>query len=535
MKRRDFLAATAASANLLACRRKPEFPFPGELVGPDLPLGHWLRGGAFPDPDYFEPISTLIVGGGVAGLSAAWRLAGAGLDDVRILELELEPGGTSRSGRNHVSPFPWAAHYLPVPDRGNHAVLRLLKECGVVEGFNAKGDPLFAEEATVRAPEERIFAYGQWWEGLYLRAGASLEDERQYRTFFHEVDRWAAFRDAKGRPAFSIPRSRCSDAPGARALDALSFAAWLDVQGLVSPRLRWLLDYACRDDYGSRLETTSAWAGLFYFAARKQGPGEDSRPLLTWPQGNGFLIEHLLKACGDQLRCGVMATAIRPDEGGLLVSAWDTVNQRRTGWRAKRVIFAGPQHVARHVIEGFQTARPVASRIHNAPWMVANLTLRARPKEPTFPLAWDNVLRDSEALGYVVATHQSLRDHGPTVWTWYRPFAGADCDAERARLRALDWPACARMVMNDLRPAHPDLEGLVARLDVMRWGHAMVRPEPGLLWDPEFLALSRPFGGIHFAHTELSGLALFEEAQDHGIRAAEEVLVALGHPSGSWR
>jgi len=535
MKRRDFLAATAASANLLACRRKPEFPFPGELVGPDLPLGHWLRGGAFPDPDYFEPISTLIVGGGVAGLSAAWRLAGAGLDDVRILELELEPGGTSRSGRNHVSPFPWAAHYLPVPDRGNHAVLRLLKECGVVEGFNAKGEPLFAEEATVRAPEERIFAYGQWWEGLYLRAGASLEDERQYRTFFHEVDRWAAFRDAKGRPAFSIPRSRCSDAPGARALDALSFAAWLDVQGLVSPRLRWLLDYACRDDYGSRLETTSAWAGLFYFAARKQGPGEDSRPLLTWPQGNGFLIEHLLKACGDQLRCGVMATAIRPDEGGLLVSAWDTVNQRRTGWRAKRVIFAGPQHVARHVIEGFQTARPVASRIHNAPWMVANLTLRARPKEPTFPLAWDNVLRDSEALGYVVATHQSLRDHGPTVWTWYRPFAGADCDAERARLRALDWPACARMVMNDLRPAHPDLEGLVARLDVMRWGHAMVRPEPGLLWDPEFLALSRPFGGIHFAHTELSGLALFEEAQDHGIRAAEEVLVALGHPSGSWR
>ncbi|HEX4844666.1 MAG TPA: hypothetical protein VFV26_00515, partial [Geothrix sp.] len=165
----------------------------------------------------------------------------------------------------------------------------------------------------------------------------------------------------------------------------------------------------------------------------------------------------------------------------------------------------------------------------------ANLTLRARPKEPTFPLAWDNVLRDSDALGYVAATHQSLKDHGPTVWTWYRPFAGADCDAERARLRALDWPACARMVMDDLRPAHPDLEGLVARLDVMRWGHAMVRPEPGLLWDPALLALSRPFGGIHFAHTELSGLALFEEAQDHGLRAAEEALAALGHRGATWR
>jgi hypothetical protein len=187
------------------------------------------------------------------------------------------------------------------------------------------------------------------------------------------------------------------------------------------------------------------------------------------------------------------------------------------------------------VIEGFSTTRPASTRIRNAPWLVANLTLRARPKESTFPLAWDNVLRDSEALGYVVATHQSLRDHGPTVLTWYRPFAGSDCDAERARLRALDWPACARMVMDDLRPAHPDLEGLVARLDVMRWGHAMVRPAPGLIWDPEILALAKPFGGIHFAHTELSGLALFEEAQDHGVRAAEEVLAALGRRSGSWR
>ena len=71
MKRRDFLAATAASALPLACRRKAEFPFTGELVGPDMALGHWLKGGAFPDPDRFESVSVLIVGGGVAGLSAA--------------------------------------------------------------------------------------------------------------------------------------------------------------------------------------------------------------------------------------------------------------------------------------------------------------------------------------------------------------------------------------------------------------------------------------------------------------------------------
>jgi hypothetical protein len=33
---------------------------------------------------------------------------------------------------------------------------------------------------------------------------------------------------------------------------------------------------------------------------------------------------------------------------------------------------------------------------------------------------------------------------------------------------------------------------------------------------------------VHFAHTDLSGLALFEEAFWHGRRAAAEILVAQG-------
>ena len=37
-------------------------------------------------------------------------------------------------------------------------------------------------------------------------------------------------------------------------------ADWLGERGLTSERLRWFVEYACRDDYGSRLEQTSAWA-----------------------------------------------------------------------------------------------------------------------------------------------------------------------------------------------------------------------------------------------------------------------------------
>jgi hypothetical protein len=62
----------------------------------------------------------------------------------------------------------------------------------------------------------------------------------------------------------------------------------------------------------------------------------------------------------------------------------------------------------------------------------------------------------------------------------------------------------------------------------MRWGHAMIRPRPGFVWGGARAAAQKPFRGIHFANTDLSGLALFEEAFDHGLRAAEEVLKARG-------
>jgi hypothetical protein len=35
---------------------------------------------------------------------------------------------------------------------------------------------------------------------------------------------------------------------------------------------------------------------------------------------------------------------------------------------------------------------------------------------------------------------------------------------------------------------------------------------------------------VHFAHSDLSGIALFEEAQDRGVLAAERVLARLGKP-----
>jgi hypothetical protein len=89
-------------------------------------------------------------------------------------------------------------------------------------------------------------------------------------------------------------------------------------------------------------------------------------------------------------------------------------------------------------------------------------------------------------------------------------------------------------MLADLRPAHPDLPTLLERADVYLWGHAMVRPRPGFLWSRALADAALPLGRLHFAHTDLSGMALFEEAQYWGILAAEAILRERKRAFRSW-
>ena len=71
---------------------------------------------------------------------------------------------------------------------------------------------------------------------------------------------------------------------------------------------------------------------------------------------------------------------------------------------------------------------------------------------------------------------------------------------------------------------HPDIRRLVERIDILRWGHAMIEPRPNFIWSDARRSAAKPLGAVHFANTDLSGMALMEEAFFHGVRAADEVL-----------
>ncbi|MGH9823328.1 MAG: flavin monoamine oxidase family protein [Blastocatellia bacterium] len=533
LTRRELLAGfLGLPLAMAACRRgsTPSLP-PGDIVGASNLIGHKIRDGLRPEParDSWKTIGVVIVGGGIAGLSAAWRLQKAGFDDFVVLELEEAPGGTARSGTSSVIPFPWGAHYIPAPMKENTWLTGLLEEMGLIEGTDNDGEPIVGEQFLCRDPEERIFFKGRWYEGLYLHAGATPEDERQLQAFRALVDRWVGWRDSKGRRAFGIPVATASDDAEVTALDKISMSQWMQQQGLNSARLRWLVDYSCRDDYGSTMEDTSAWAGIFYFASRVVKPGQDSRPLVTWPEGNGHLVSYFYDKVKAKVRLGAAVTDINPSlartRAGVDVITVNHDGGNPYGYHADRVIFAAPQFLSKFLIRPYRDETPAhVSEFQYGAWIVANLQVTDRPVSEGFPLAWDNVLYESPSLGYVVATHQRGLDYGPSVFTYYYPLCDRDPKTARERALSTDRDGWADIALSDLEIAHHNIRSLVQCLDVMRWGHAMIKPRPGFISSPARETAARPYRGIHFANTDLSGVALFEEAFYHGIRAAEEIL-----------
>jgi protoporphyrinogen oxidase len=507
--------------------RSPSNTITGGFAGASYERGHRLRDGGLPAPDAKRRTSVAIVGGGIAGLSAARQLEKAGVGDYRIFELEDEVGGNSRAGQVGGLACPWGAHYLPVPDQRATDLRELLAEFGLLR--IEAGAPVFDERTLCHAPQERLLIGDRWQSGLLPQP---FDDQtlNDYRKFAERVNR----QRAGGR--FGLP-SDLSQASGALAmLDRQSFSAWLDEQGLRSAALRWYLDYCCRDDYGARLDEVSAWAGVHYFASRHGlfVPGadrsgiDDYSEVLTWPQGNGWLVERLATPHREHVVAAAVVNRIEHDRSGATLDVWLARENRSERWYADFVIVAVPLFVAARLLAPVPPAlAAVLPKLHYAVWLVANLYLPSAPKErPGAPRAWDNAFYDGESLGYVDAMHQSLQSRpGATVFTFYQSLGPSS--RARKHLYESSWRDCVDRILLELQRAHPDIRERVAQADVMRWGHAMLVPSPGLRSDPAFAELAKPMGRVHLAHSDLAGYSVFEEAFAHGTTAGHAVATAV--------
>ncbi|MBV1689466.1 FAD-dependent oxidoreductase [Novosphingobium sp. G106] len=524
--RREVLAASAGVLVVGGCSGGAAI-MPGELGGADYVRGHQLRDRKFAEPEGVEAeVGVLIAGGGVAGLATGWTLAEAGFDDFVLCELEDQTGGNARSGRNAISAYPLGAHYLPVPNREAKALCHMLQRFGMIVG-EREGAPVYDPYQLCADLEERLFWRGRWQEGLFPQSGLTEADLAQRRAFDQAMARFRDATGSDGKPAFAIPLAYSSIDPHFTELDRQSFASWLDGQGWRSPLLRAYVRYCCRDDYGTEPEHVSAWAGIHYFASRRgwAANGDGDREL-TWPEGNDRLAKRMAEPIAAKIRKGCSVFRLQRDGEGVLADCFDHRRGRSFRMRARAVVVAMPQFVAARLLP----EAGISGGFSYAPWVVANVSVSHHPRGDGVPLAWDNVSAASDSLGYVVATHQaSSSADGPTVLTWYMPLSHHLPQSERQAMLGQTLADWQRVVRDDLLGLHPELAGAITRIDVWRWGHAMIRPTPGFLTEPARLAAQNSPAPIFRAHSDISGVSLFEEAHYRGVAAAEGAMKHLGH------
>ncbi|MBB5192271.1 hypothetical protein HNQ50_003012 [Silvimonas terrae] len=531
LSRRRFLLGSAA-LGLAGCSRLGWSDLTPMVETPGMSMGHALRDHrTLPPPSASYKTGTVILGSGIAGLSAGWQLARAGYKDYILLG-GPEQYGNAAGGAFGDLRYPKGAHYLPLPSMESTHVRQMLQDAGVIEADAMAERPRFDERALVHAPDERLFVHGRWEDGLLPQHGQSAQERAQQAQFFKYTDQLKQAHGADGKRVFCIPLELSSTDPQWLALDRQNFANWLDQHGYTAPGLRTYLDYCCRDDFGALASQISAWAGLHYFAARAgQAANAGEGAVLTWPDGLNPMARHLARSSQGQWRDGM---AVRVDEttsGVRVLCAAQSGGQWRTFTiEADHAICAMPLHVAQYVVPHIRSYGfdPASHMPPHAAWVISSFLLDGFPAEEAgVSLAWDNVIHGGRGLGYVVSTHQDITWAPPpkTVFTAYQVYSDRTPQAARQWLQQATPQELYEEAACDLKVVYGHrLRQCATALDITVRGHAMASPVPGFLHNAGLQALRAADGKVLFAHSDLSGFSVFEEASWWGVRAAQKVL-----------
>jgi oxygen-dependent protoporphyrinogen oxidase len=423
----------------------------------------------------------VIVGGGIAGLSAAWRLRHR---DVLLLEAGDRLGGRMRSDPCGEYWLNYGAHLFPAP---GSLVDAIASECGletvpVTGGMMglALGDTILeggrVESYPFRLPlslRERI---------AFARAG--LKVQLAVRRYHAAANRYE-FENDRTFDEFLGPL------PG-RVHDIFSCAAHRAT---------------------GELHELAAGAGIGLFALVWAGKG--SLIARNLRGGTGQLPAAIGRELGERARVNARVDAVRPDGDGLVVSV--CVEEVR----ARHVVMAANAPLAAPLIA------PVAARAADALSRLtygAFLSVALETNETT-AMPYDGV--------YAIATPGRVFDmftnqaHALRVGGPRRPggslmlFAGAQAAA--ALLRESDELIVERFLA-DLHALYPLTRGMIARASVRRWelGNVYASPGRGALQS----ALEGALGtheNLHLAGDYFAELGTMEAAAQTGLAAAERV------------
>jgi len=423
----------------------------------------------------------IIIGGGIAGLSAAWGLRHR---DVLLLEAEDRLGGRLRSDPCGGYWLNYGAHLFPAP---GSRVDTMVRDCGL-ETVPVTGGMMGLSVGSTILTSGRVESYpfrlplSVRDRIAFVRAGVKVQ---RAVAHYHRLDRHYDFEDER------------------------TFGEFL---GTLPPAVHEI--FACASRRATaELDELSAGCGIGLFALVWGGKGSlIARNVLG---GSGQLPAAMARELGDRARTGCRVNVVESAGADLVVHC------------------GGEELRARHVIVAAQApyasplVAPVAERAADA---LAKLTYGAFlsvavETSETTAMPYDDVYAiATPGRAFDMFTNQAhaLRAGGPR-----RPggslmlFAGARAAA--ALMREPDEVIVERFV-GDLYSLYPQTRGMVVDARVRRWqlGNVYAQPGRGRLQP----ALEGPLGAhenLHLAGDYFAELGNMEAAARTGIAAAERV------------
>ncbi|MBE2317733.1 FAD-dependent oxidoreductase [Solirubrobacter sp. CPCC 204708] len=422
----------------------------------------------------------VIVGGGIAGLSAAWHLRHR---DVLLLEAGDRLGGRMRSDERGDYWLNYGAHLFPAPGT---LVDRITAECeletvpvtGGMMGL-AVGDAILdggrVESYPFRLPlsvRERI---------AFARAGVKVQlAVRRYHAAANRYD-------------FENDRS------------------FADFLGPLPPKVHAIFSCAAHRATGE-LDELAAGAGIGLFALVWAGKG--SLIARNLRGGTGQLPAAMGRELGDRARTHARVEAVRADGDELAVS----VNGEEV--RARHVIMAANAPYASPLVGPVapQAADALAKLTYGAFLSVAVETREttAMPYDGVYAIATPGRVFD-------MFTNQAhaLRVGPRTPGGSLMLFTGAQQAA--ALMRESDEVIVERFLA-DLHAMYPQTRGVIANATVQRWelGNVYASPGRGAL-QPALEGALGTHENLHLAGDYFAELGTMEAAAQTGLAAAERV------------
>ena len=423
----------------------------------------------------------VIVGGGIAGLSAAWRLRHR---DALLLEAGDRLGGRMRSDACGDYWLNYGAHLFPAP---GSLIDGLARGCGL----------------------ETVPVTGGM---MGLAVGATLLNRGRVETYPFRLPLSVRDRIAFVKAGMKIQRAVADYHRLERRYDFEDDRTFEAFLGPLPPAVHAIFSCAAHRAT-AELGELSAGCGIGLFALVWGGKGSlIARNLVG---GTGQLPAAMGRELGDRARTGAHVDAIRPDGAELVVRHGDEEI------RARQVIVAAQAPHAAPLVAPIadQAASALARLTYGAFLSVAVETSEtaAMPYDDVYAMATPGRVFD-------MFTNQAhaLRADGPR-----RPggslmlFAGAHAAA--ALMRERDEVIVERFLA-DLHALYPQTRGVIAGATVHRWelGNVYGHPGRGRL-QPALEGALGPHENLHLAGDYFAELGNMEAAARTGLAAAERV------------